>query len=200
MFPLFQNHLDVAHGYWQRLIRQGDSVIDATCGNGYDTLALAKMALSTDSGFVYGMDIQPKAITNCRRILEENLSPEQLSKVLLTTGCHSKFPEQIQPGTIRLVAYNLGYLPGGDKALTTMTESTIASLNRAVDLVMPGGAISVTCYPGHTEGGREEDAVYAWAAALDPQQWNCCNHRWINRLKAPALLLVQRYCGTLASF
>ena len=191
-FPLFQSHLDMAHSYWQRIVLPGDTVIDATCGNGHDTLALARMALTPEMGALYGLDIQPKAVEGCRRILQENLPADTLTRVTLHTGCHSCFPASISPHSVRLIVYNLGYLPGGDKSLTTAAESTIASLEAAKGLLMPGGALSITCYPGHAEGLREEGVVFEWSAKLEPQEWSCCHHRWLNRKKAPSLLFVQK--------
>ena len=58
--------------------------------------------------------------------------------------------------TPKLIVYNLGYLPGSDKLLTTKTSSTLLSVEKALSLIAPNGAISITCYPGHEEGKKEE--------------------------------------------
>jgi len=176
-------HLDLAKEYWSRLVRQGDVVIDATCGNGHDTLFLAKLGAK-----VTGMDIQSDAIETTKKLLDSHGH----SSVELFLGCHSSFPDRITPGSVRLVVYNLGYLPGGDKQKTTQTETTLASVAAAMKLLMPGGAVSITCYPGHPEGSVEEDALLAFAAALLPQEWSCCHHRWLNRLNSPSLLILQK--------
>ncbi len=75
-FPLFQSHLDLAHDYWRRIVRPGDTVIDATCGNGADTLMLAKLALTESSGHLYALDIQESAIEETKQRLEKHSSPE----------------------------------------------------------------------------------------------------------------------------
>ncbi len=191
-FPLFKSHLDLAHNYWGKLIQPGDIVIDATCGNGQDTLVLAHLALSSPIGQVYACDIQSKAIELSRHYLTLHLTTQQLNQVQFILGCHSTFPQSILPETVKLIAYNLGYLPGGNKQQTTLTATTLQSICQAQKLLMPGGAISLTCYPGHSEGALEEDAVLAYAASLPPQQWNCCHHRWLNRQRAPSLLLLQK--------
>lgn len=49
--------------------------------------------------------------------------------------------------------YNLGWLPGGDKSITTNLEDTIASIDSAKRLIKSGGMISVMLYAGHTEVG-----------------------------------------------
>lgn len=192
-FPLFQSHLDLAHSYWQKLIQNGDTVIDATCGNGQDTLILAQLCLEKDEGLLYAIDILPKAIELTQKHLQEVLDVDILPRVRFINACHSEFPDEIHPESVKLIAYNLGYLPGsGDKNRTTMVETTLKSLKNAMKLVQPGGAISITLYPGHPEGQREENNILALAKELDPLKWNSCHHQWINRQKSPGLLLIQR--------
>jgi SAM-dependent methyltransferase len=193
MFPLFQSHLDLAHQYWKRLIRSGDIVIDATCGNGQDTLVMAKLSLTENSGTLYALDIHPRAISLTRELLQSHLSPGLIERLHLCQQCHSTFPDEIKTGTVSLITYNLGYLPGGgDKSQTTLVKSTLQSLINALTLLKEGGLISMTCYPGHEEGQKEENEILAFTATLDPKQWNCCHHRWLNRKRAPSLLLIQK--------
>jgi hypothetical protein len=180
-FSSFKSHIDLAHRYWQHIVQPGDIVVDATCGNGQDTLFLDGLQPSR----LYALDIQEDALVNTRTLLGDSKS------VTYHLGCHSQFPEEIQSKSVKLIVYNLGYLPGGDKTLTTLSETTLLSVKRALDLVKPGGAISVTCYPGHPAGAVEENAILAWAEGLDRHTWSCCHHRWCNRAKAPSLLLIQ---------
>lgn len=192
-FSLFQSHLDLAHSYWEKVVIPGSIVIDATCGNGHDTLVLAKLALSSDNkGLVIGMDKQAAAIESTRQRLTGSLSKEMMDRIVLLNQCHSTFPDNLMPETVSLIVYNLGYLPGGDKGLTTMASSTINSIMAALPLIHPGGGISITCYPGHQEGRGEETLVKEFASNIDPRQWSCCYHSWLNRQNAPSLLLIQK--------
>lgn len=191
-FPLFQSHLDLAHHYWRTLIKPGDTVIDATCGNGCDSLVLALAALQSDQGKLIAFDKQKEAINNTSQLLKKHLTLEQLSHIQLVHGCHSHFPSEIEKCSVKLIVYNLGYLPGGDKEVTTMRETTLSSIEHALELITPGGGISITCYPGHPAGFEEEEALSLYTASLNPFQWSICHHRWINRKKAPNLLLIQK--------
>lgn len=191
-YPLFRSHIDLAHRFWRSIVAPGDIVVDATCGNGYDTAILAELALADNAGNVYAIDIQPAAIESCRKRLSGLLTQEAMDRVHFIERCHSTFPKEIAPRSVKLVTYNLGYLPGGDKKLTTLTATTLASLEKALELIQDGGLISITCYPGHDAGVPEESEVLKLAAGLDPKEWSCCHHRWINRERAPSLLLVQR--------
>lgn len=191
-YPLFQSHLDLAHHYWAQLLKGGEIVIDATCGNGHDTLKLCQLVLSHDKGAVYAIDNQEIAIANTKQRLTRFLSTKQLERVHFTWGCHTHFPSTLAPKQVSLIVYNLGYLPGGDKQKTTEVSTTSLSLQQALPLIRPGGLISVTCYPGHPEGAREEESILSLAQQLSPLEWSCCHHRWLNRRQAPSLLLLQR--------
>ena len=187
-----KSHLNLAHQYWRGLVSAGDIVVDATCGNGHDSLTLSHLALSEGSGGLVSCDIQEQALINAQELLAQELSSAQQSRVLWRRGCHSKFPEELREGSVKLVVYNLGYLPGGDKSLTTQVETTLQSVEAAQELLMSGGALSITCYPGHAEGAREEEALLGYVRKLDPAGWSCCHHRWLNREKAPSLLWIQK--------
>jgi hypothetical protein len=107
-------------------------------------------------------------------------------------SCHSKFPDEILPNSVKLIVYNLGYLPGGDKKLTTIANTTLQSIEKAHRLIQDGGMISITCYPGHPAGKEEESEIVRFSSTLDSQIWSCCHHRWTNRNNAPSLLLIQK--------
>lgn len=66
---------------WRSLVQKGDTVVDATCGNGHDTLALLKMvANGSGRGCVYGMDIQQSAIENTSLLLKESVNEDEVLK------------------------------------------------------------------------------------------------------------------------
>lgn len=191
-YPLFHSHIDLAHKHWKSLIEHGDTVIDATCGNGHDTLVLAKLALTSNAGQLFALDLQQEAINATNEMLLSKLSREIYERIYFIQGCHSRFPDNVAPNSVKLIAYNLGYLPGGDKSKTTQTETTLESIQQAQKLILDGGLISITCYPGHEEGKREEEQILNFSTKLDPKKWSCCHHRWSNRSNAPSLLLIQK--------
>lgn len=191
-FFLFQSHLDLAHQYFSRLVQAGDIVIDATCGKGRDTLQLCKLALKFDQGQVFAFDVLQEALNATKELLDNegfNLLQDQ---IYLEKRCHSSFPSQIQPNQVKLIVYNLGYLPGANKDQTTRVETTLKSIYQAMPLITPGGVISITCYPGHTEGAKEQEALIEFTQKLAPQEWSCCHHRLLNRQASPTLILMQK--------
>jgi hypothetical protein len=191
-FPIFSSHIDLAHRFWEQLLQPGDHAIDSTCGNGKDSLKLAQLILKNDAGFLLGMDIQQEALNTTQNLLKRHLEPSLLQNVRLVLQSHDTFPEIVYSKEIKLIVYNLGYLPGGNKSLTTQLETTIKSLQQALSLICKGGAISVTCYPGHPEGARELAELLSFAALLPCTEWTVSSHRTLNRTLSPELLLFQR--------
>lgn len=195
-FQPFQSHLELAHHYWEEIVSPGDCVIDATCGNGHDTLKLAQLVLTEESGEVFAIDVQASALEKSRELLSQNLSPTLFQRVHWIAQSHENFPQTILPESVKLIVYNFGYLPGGDKSFTTKTDTTLQSIKQALKLLYKGGALSLTCYPGHPEGAVEEAQLGEFLASLSPREWSVCHHVWRNRRNAPSLFLI---CRTVAN-
>ena len=135
--------------------------IDATCGNGFDTLFLAEVT----EKMVFSFDIQTAAILSTQGRLSKT---SYENKVELIQQNHAKMLEYCQQhhtetiGQIDAITFNLGYLPRADKLITTSTDSTIAALNAATQLLSENGIISIICYRGHAGGLSESNAVLTW--------------------------------------
>jgi len=162
------NHLQLAHFYWKQTLTSGDVVVDATCGNGHDTLYLAQLDMK-----VIAYDIQPRAI---------DATKGKVPNAQFRLQSHATFTET----QAALIVYNLGYLPGGDKSLTTRCETTLQSVQNALQIATK--AISITCYPGHLEGAEEEALLIEFFQTLDPKKWRICYHQWLNQTRSPSLL------------
>lgn len=183
--------VSLAHALWEPFLSPGALVVDATAGNGGDTLFLAQKVLTPSSGKLIALDIQQKALDNTLALLQDNLPPSLLSKVELVCICHSLI-QNYGLREIDLIVYNLGYLPGEDKTLTTEASTTLLSLQAALNLLKKGGLLSVTCYPGHSKGWFEAQEVLNWAKSLGAD-YVCCQHSWINRSdKSPFILLIYK--------
>jgi len=187
-FSLFDSHLDLAPIHWKKGLERGGWAIDATCGNGQDALQLSKL-IAPESGLI-GLDIQPLALANTEQLLLEN--GQNLEQIHLFCQNHAKFPTLAYEQPIQLIVYNLGYLPRGDKSITTLVDSTLTSIRAALELLLYGGTISITCYPGHPEGALEEKALLEFAETLHPKLWSVSFHSWRNRQRSPSLLILQK--------
>ncbi|WP_213318142.1 class I SAM-dependent methyltransferase [Chlamydiifrater volucris] len=186
MKTFFSNVVSVAHRLFSEFLVPGDVAVDATCGNGKDILIMAK--LLKGKGKIIGYDIQQEALIKSQVAFNALLSKEEANIILLKHGSHVCLDEK----GAKLFHYNLGYLPGGNHDITTVTEDTIVSLNKALDLLHPEGIITVICYPGHEEGKREKEAVESFAEALDPGAWTVVLRKMVNRSLAPELFVFKR--------
>lgn len=159
MFP--PRPTELLHLLLKSEIAAGDFVIDATAGNGHDTVFLARAVGET--GKVLAIDVQAQAIASTAARLE---SEGLRDRVTLHLGCHSELVRIAgvkEPGAI---LFNLGYLPGGDHGVITRTEKTLKALAAAVEILKPSGVLAVVCYPGHEGGGEEAAAVENFIASL----------------------------------
>ena len=148
----FQSVTSMAHRFAKCHVQSGDLCIDATVGNGYDTVLLA--SLVGDSGKVLGIDIQEQAVEKSRRRLEESRLD---GKVILRKGDHKDLlliTNSLAWKRIRLAMFNLGYLPGGDKRVITTAGPTLSAMDACLEILDIDGALSVVAYRGH-EGGKE---------------------------------------------
>ena len=141
-------------------LKEGDQAIDATAGNGYDTLFLAERV--GPSGKVIAIDIQDYAIRSTREKLD---SAGLIDRVRLVTDDHATALRNLiasNAGKIAAITFNLGYLPGSDKRIQTTAESTEEALAASIQLLSPGGCLCVTAYRGHSGGTAEAETVEAF--------------------------------------
>ena len=146
--------LNRVHERFDYYVKSNSLVIDATVGNGNDTILLAQLA---NKGIVYGFDIQKQAIEATKQKLQEN----NITNVILYQQNHNQMKNTLieKQGKISLITFNLGYLPTGDKTITTTTSTTIQAIEEGLELLHPNGILLITVYPGHEEGEKESIAL-----------------------------------------
>lgn len=167
-------------------IRAGDTVLDATAGNGHDTAFLAQCVGET--GKVWAFDIQQTALDATRVRLEQ----EKLTgRVRLIEDDHQHLDHYItQP--LAAAVFNLGYLPNGDKNLTTKRNSTLNALSKALHLLKPDGLLATVLYGGHPAGEEECTAIEAWVQTLPQQQYDILRYQFANRPPSAPYALIFR--------
>lgn len=146
-----------AHELIARVVNSGDVVVDATLGNGHDTLFLAQLVGSR--GKVIGFDVQQEAIDATHKRLSEADVDDDARELNLIN--HSRLDDYVPDG-VSAVMFNLGYLPGGDKSKITQVDSTLKALSSSLALLKDAGILTVMCYPGHAGGDHEAEAVKRW--------------------------------------
>jgi len=150
-----------AHKFLAEVITKDDIVVDATMGNGYDTAFLARLCKN-----VFAFDVQEEAV----EATQERLDKSGLQATLIRDG-HQNIDKYISAHVIKAAIFNLGYLPGSDKKVITQADTTVEALGKICGLLVHGGRIAVTVYPGHAGGKAESDAVLGFVKTLPAKKW-----------------------------
>lgn len=146
-----------AHAWLEAVLAPGGTALDATCGNGHDTLFLARAI--APGGTVHAFDLQRAAIERSRRRLDA-----------AATGASLHWHQQDHAGLASALAgtrldaamFNLGWLPRSDSDIVTTPASTTAALGAVLPLMRPGARLTIVCYRGHAGGETEAAAVWRW--------------------------------------
>lgn len=176
-----------AEEFHAQVLEKGDRAIDATMGNGYDTLRLCSLVGQT--GKVYAFDVQPEALESTRARLHE--AGEDAQAELILDG-HQNVKEHVKE-PVQLAVFNLGWLPGVEHAVRTRSETTLQAVDACLDLLAPGGMLTICVYPGHAEGREELADLVQWAEKLDPLLYDALVRRYLNQpLDPPVLIAVKK--------
>ena len=174
---------EIVRMVWDRYINEESVVVDATCGNGNDTLYMALRVKK-----VYAFDIQQEAVDNTGKLLKEH----GIENAVLICDSHEKIDEYVGEN-IDLAVYNLGYLPKGNKDITTSADSTLVSLEKVLNKLNVSGLVCMTLYWGHPEGKLEREAVLKYAESLDSLIYHVAYLSFPNQKNTPPeIVLITR--------
>lgn len=172
-----------ARAFIEKNVSAGAKVIDATMGNGYDTLWLSNLV--GENGTVYAFDVQEEAVENTRKRLEE---ANVLSRAKLYLKGHETMGLTVR-SMVDAVVFNLGWLPGHEKSVRTKCDTTLSAVNQALSMLKTGGILTICVYPGHNEGNEELRALTEWAESLNEKQYDALIFRYANISKKPPVLI-----------
>ena len=165
---------------------EGDTAVDFTMGNGHDTEFLSKTV--GEHGKVYAFDVQEAALASTAANLEKAGCPKNYTLIL---DSHHRVRDYVKE-PIRAGMFNLGYLPGSDKSVTTMRETTMPAIEAAIELLDHGGVLLVAVYPGHAEGEAEGEMLSAYFATLDRRAICCTQIRILNSPTSPFFTVIEK--------
>ncbi len=177
---------DINKLYLEKIINKGDIVVDATMGNGYDTVFLSKLV--GESGKVYSFDIQELALKST----SEKLEKESIKNVELILDGHENILNYIKE-KISCVIFNLGYLPKGNHSIITKPNTTIKAINNSLNILKENGIVSICIYSGHVGGNEEKEEVYNFVRNLNQNDFNVLHTKFINQINnPPELILIEK--------
>lgn len=164
----------------EEAVAEGDKVVDATAGNGHDTLFLAQ--LTGDSGKVYAFDIQEDAV----RATKERV--KDFSQVDVILDSHANIDQYVTE-EIAAAVFNLGYLPKGDHSIITKSTTTLAAITQCLELLKETGIVAIVIYSGHEGGAEERDAVMDFVSQLPQTKFDVMKYQFINQQHSPPFLV-----------
>ena len=167
-------------------LKEGSVAADATAGKGNDTLFLAGAVGST--GKVLAFDIQEQAL---QKTAEKLISAGVADRVVLLRENHSHMKKFV-PAPLDAVMFNLGYLPGSDRAVATRPADTVEAVITALELLSPGGRMSVVVYTGHPGAAAEARSVAVAASTLDSSFTVLKMTFWNGPLNSPEIYFFAR--------
>lgn len=171
--------LEMAHDFLAQVITQEDIVVDATMGNGHDTLFLAKLAKQ-----VYAFDIQEQALEKTSQRLQE----AGLTNAELILQGHETVDQFVKE--VKAAIFNLGYLPSADKSIITQPQTTLDALDKLCHMLVKGGRIAIMIYYGHEGGDIERDAVMDFVSHLPQEEYTAAIYRTLNQINNPPFLVM----------
>ncbi len=177
----------ISQRFVAQALGEGDIAVDATAGNGNDTLFLARTV--GPQGQVYAFDIQEDALDKTRRRLAE--AGELLQTRLIKDG-HENLAQYVQ-GPVAAIMFNLGYLPRGNHEIITRPETTCRAIEAGLELLGPRGIMSIVVYSGHPGGDREAAEVESMVQKLNQTRFSVLRMDFVNRKhNSPYLILVEK--------
>ncbi|MCP3176998.1 hypothetical protein MJO47_07755 [Desulfuromonas sp. KJ2020] len=192
-----------AHQFVGEILSEGDLAVDLTAGLGKDSLFLSRCV--GPSGQVLAFDIQQMALQISQQVLLEAgveapileagaMVPASQPGVLLVHDSHAHLASYLAPFSRppQALMANLGYLPGGDTAITTQGDSTLAAVEAALDALAVGGRLALVLYVGHPEGRKEATLLRQRFSQLSSRQWYVLRLETCNRQEAPFLLVAEK--------
>ncbi|GGB61530.1 putative rRNA methylase YtqB [Lentibacillus populi] len=181
---MIKNIIAFSHQLLRESVQPGDIVIDATAGNGHDTVFLSNLV--GENGHVLAFDIQAKAIEAVRMKLTE----QHIENTRIIHDSHENVAVYLnEVDRIGGAIFNLGYLPGGDKSIITHGESTIIAVETILELLKNNGVIVLVIYHGHKGGVQEKEAVLQYVKQLDQQKFNALQYGFINQINNPPFII-----------
>jgi hypothetical protein len=168
LVALTDQRLTAAATSWiEAALFDGALAVDATVGNGYDTLFLAHRV--GPKGTVLGFDVQKAALAGARELLKFVGS---LDRVSFIHDSHARLTDYLPPqAAIQGAMFNLGYLPRGNRQIITRPDTTVAALRGILANLAAQGRVTILVYRGHEEGVFEYVKVREFLEQLSEEEW-----------------------------
>lgn len=177
---MIKRPLQLSHDFLAEVLDNQAIAVDATMGNGHDTVFLAKYAKE-----VYAFDVQEQALERTKQRLKQN----NIHNVHLILDGHQKISRYVDK-PIRVAIFNLGYLPNSDKIVITKPSTTLVAISEILERLEVGGRLAIMIYYGHDGGEKEKKAVLDFVSQLEQTYFSVMLYQALNQLNCPPFLVM----------
>ncbi|WP_400260326.1 tRNA (mnm(5)s(2)U34)-methyltransferase [Streptococcus mutans] len=177
---MIKRPIELSHDFLSQVLDKNSIAIDATMGNGNDTVFLSHLAKK-----VYAFDVQEQALIKTREKLEQL----NIKNVQLILDGHQTINKYVTE-PIRAAIFNLGYLPSADKSIITQPATTLTAIKKILERLEIGGRLAIMVYYGHEGGDKEKDAVLNFVKELDQQHFTVMLYQPLNQINTPPFLVM----------
>lgn len=172
----------LAREFIKNAVTQGNTVVDATMGRGFDTEFLCELVGET--GNVYAFDIQEEALISTKKHLEE---VGFLERAKLILRGHEYMQDYIEENSVDGIMFNFGYLPRGDHQISTVPNTSIQAINAGLKLLKQGGVMSLCIYSGQDTGFEEKNAILSYLKQISHKKYTVIVTELYNRPNCPPI-------------
>ena len=173
--------------FLDKIVQKGDVVIDATMGNGYDTIYLGNLV--GENGKVYAFDVQEEAIKSTKKKVERDNMTDRVELIL---DGHQNLDKYVKE-EVSCVVFNLGYLPRAKHVVITKPDTTLEAIKKSLKLLKPNGIISIAAYIGHEGGLEEKNYICEYLDNLNKNEFNVLHMQFTNQINnPPQLILIEK--------
>ena len=173
--------------FLDKIVQKGDVVIDATMGNGYDTIYLCNLV--GENGKVYAFDVQEEAIKSTKKKVERDNMTDRVELIL---DGHQNLDKYVKE-EVSCVVFNLGYLPRAKHVVITKPDTTLEAIKKSLKLLKPNGIISIAAYIGHEGGLEEKNYICEYLDNLNQNEFNVLHMQFTNQINnPPQLILIEK--------
>ena len=174
-----QKHFILTH------LGEGDIAVDFTMGNGHDTEFLSKTV--GEYGHVFAFDVQEQALASTSEHLRRSGCPDNCTLIL---DSHHNVKKYVDV-PFKAGMFNLGYLPGSDKTVTTMRSTTLPAIEAAISLMARDAILLIAVYPGHPEGEAEGKLICEYLSTLSRYKICATRVQILNSPTSPFFIVVE---------
>ena len=166
--------------FMQSYVENAEVAVDMTVGNGFDSKNILEILKPKK---LYCFDIQQGALDNSKKLLED------FSNYELILENHRDFDKYVKEN-IDFAMYNLGYLPKGDKNITTNAVDVEESLKKLLEKLNKNGVIFITFYIGHLCGQIESAEISRVLKNLEQKEFTVLKFLFENQKNNPPYVVM----------